>query len=275
MSVRRRSMLHSGASRPLMPSTIGGPEIAITRCMIGSTQGTTPGRRSRARRRPADSRQRSMAGLRCRRKFLRFFPKGFRDETYIDWERDYKLEAHDQWTKLLSPAVYTALLRDGNYQEAARRAVKIESRTNLLFSFEKMALRDAVRSPGGARAFAEGLDAFLHGGDDAQRAFEAWCGVLAQLPRRQTRVLTWPLATVFGFLAQPGRHIFLKPNVTRIAARAYGYDFSYVSRPGWDTYASLLGFADRIRRDQRDLRPRDMIDLQSFIWVQGSDEYDE
>ena len=23
----------------------------------------------------------------------------------------------------------------------------------------------------------------------------------------------------------------------------------------------------------RDLRPRDMIDIQSFIWVQGSDEY--
>ena len=25
----------------------------------------------------------------------------------------------------------------------------------------------------------------------------------------------------------------------------------------------------------RDLRPRDIIDLQSFIWVMGSDEYDE
>jgi hypothetical protein len=254
---------------------IGGPEIAIPCCMIGATQGATRGRRSTARRRPAASPQRSAAALRCRRKFLRFFPKAFRDETYIDWERDYKFQAHERWTELLSPTVYVALLSDGNYQEAARRAVQIESRTNLLFSFEKMALRDAVRSPGGARAFAQGLYAFLHGGGDNRRAFEAWCGVLAQLPRRQTRVLTWPLATVFGFLAQPGRHIFLKPNVTRIAARAYGYAFSYVSRPGWDTYASLLGFAERIRRDQRDLRPRDMIDLQSFIWVQGSDEYDE
>jgi len=32
--------------------------------------------------------------------------------------------------------------------------------------------------------------------------------------------------------------------------------------------------AEVIRRDQRDLKPRDMIDLQSFIRVQGSDEYD-
>ncbi len=26
----------------------------------------------------------------CRRKFLRFFHEGFRDETYIAWERGYK-----------------------------------------------------------------------------------------------------------------------------------------------------------------------------------------
>ena len=32
-------------------------------------------------------------------------------------------------------------------------------------------------------------------------------------------------------------------------------------------------FAETICRDNRDLHPRDMIDLQSFIWVQGSVEY--
>jgi hypothetical protein len=29
------------------------------------------------------------------------------------------------------------------------------------------------------------------------------------------------------------------------------------------------------RVDQRELGPRDMIDIQSFLWVQGSAEYDE
>ena len=105
--------------------------------------------------------------------------------------------------------------------------------------------------------------------------FEQWCEVVAAMPRRQTRVLTWPIVTVFGFTAQPDRHMFLKPNVTRAAAREYGVDFDYTSRPNWATYASLLEFAMRVRRDQRDLAPRDMIDAQSFIWVQGSDEYEE
>ena len=213
--------------------------------------------------------------MRCRRKFLRFFPNGFTDETYLDWERNYKADAHTRWAELLQPRLYRALMRTDDFGEIARRAVAVESRTNLLFSFEKMALRDAVRSPDGARAFAEGLYEFLHGGRAARPAFDAWCEVLAGLPRRQTRVLTWPLATVFGFIAQPTRHMFLKPNVTRRAAHAYGFDFLYASRPTWTTYQSLLDFAAQVRCDQAPLLPRDMIDLQSFIWVLGSDEYDE
>jgi hypothetical protein len=34
-----------------------------------------------------------------------------------------------------------------------------------------------------------------------------------------------------------------------------------------------LDFAKLVRSDIRSLRPRDMIDVQSFLWVQGSDEY--
>jgi hypothetical protein len=221
-------------------------------------------------------RQRSSAGrTRCRRKFLRFYPEGFRDQAYLDLERGYKWQAHQQWTEVLDRPAFQALLRASRFAEIANHAVRIESRTNLLFSFEKMALRDAVKSPAGARVFASGLFYFLHGTAEPQRRFARWCTAVESLPRRQTRVLTWPLVTVFGFIAQPDEHIFLKPNVTRIAAREYGFDFHYVSRPAWETYASLLAFADVVRRDLRDMRPRDMIDIQSFLWVQGSDEYEE
>jgi hypothetical protein len=81
------------------------------------------------------------------------------------------------------------------------------------------------------------------------------------------------MVTVWGFLAQPETHIFLKPTVTRAAAEKYGFDFRYESKPSWKTYSGLLAFAERVRDENRDLRPRDMIDAQSFMWVQGSDEY--
>jgi hypothetical protein len=227
--------------------------------------------------RAGQSDQPSAEALRCRRKFLRFFPGGFRDETYIEWERSYKWETHERWEEALNQAEFRALLRRGEFAEIAVRAVRVEqrSRYSMIFSFEKMALRDAVKAEAGARMFAEGLYEFLHGAGDLEHKFERWIEVVAALPRKQTRVLTWPLVTVFSFIAQPDTHIFLKPNVTRIAAREYGFDFQYKSRPSWATYASLLEFAATVRRDQRDLHPRDMIDLQSFMWVQGSDEYNE
>jgi hypothetical protein len=204
----------------------------------------------------------------CRARFLDFFPGGFHDPVYVETERSYKWDAHKKWIAEIGSALGT------HAPALAQRAIRVESRTNLLFSFEKMAIRDAVGTRAGAERFVSGLDDWLDGdGSDAER-FTRWCETLARLPRRQTRVLTWPVATVFGFIARPRRHLFLKPNVTRYAAEAYGFDFKYSSRPQWSTYASLLDFARTIRCDVRDLRPRDMIDIQSFIWVLGSDEYD-
>ena len=215
------------------------------------------------------------AARRCREKFLRFFPGGFRDETYLDWERNYKWDAHERFCAVLRRSALRSLLDAGDYAAVARHAVTIEARTNLLFSFEKMALRDALKSREGARAFSEGLYEWLHGRGSDQQRFETWVETVAALPRRQTRVLTWPIVTIFGMIAEPEKHIFLKPMVTRAAARAYGCDFRYTPRPNWDTYVSLLEFAEQVRESQEDLCPRDMIDLQSFIWVQGSDEYEE
>ncbi|MEY2453779.1 MAG: hypothetical protein QOD92_3353 [Acidimicrobiaceae bacterium] len=219
---------------------------------------------------PSDKRKVAAA----KRRFRMFYPGGFHDEDYVVMERLYKWDAHRAWAKVLAREDFDAMLRASRYEEIAAAAVKIESRTNLLFSFEKMAIRDAVNSPSGAKEFAAGLYDWLYGHGGEKSKFERWCQTVAELPRRQTRVATWPVVTVFGFIARPKVHIFLKPNVTRLAADRYGFDFQYQSRPQWGPYASLLDFAKTLRRDLADWRPRDMIDIQSFIWVLGSSEYD-
>jgi hypothetical protein len=211
--------------------------------------------------------------LRCRKKFLYYFKKGYSDPTYILWERQYKLDAHFQFQQALSKREYERLLLAKKYSEIALMAVRVESRTNLLFSFEKMALRDAVKPANGAKAFAHGLYEYIYGRKSLQQRFNDFSEVISGLPRKQTRVHTWPLQTVFGFIANPQEHIFLKPRVTQIAAKKYGFDFQYRSRPNWESYKSLLDFAEQVRRDTNDLKPQDYIDLQSFIWVMGSDEY--
>jgi len=211
----------------------------------------------------------------CLKKFLYYFRKSFDDPKYMSWERQYKEAAHQQFQDDLNKSAFESLLKDKKFESIAERAVKIESRTNLLFSFEKMALRDAVKSPDSAKTFATGLFDYIYGDKSLQVRFETFVTEVQKLPRKQTRVLTWPLVTVFGFIANPKEHIFLKPMVTKIAARKYDYPFNYQTKPNWNTYQSLLQFADIVRKDTISYRPKDFIDLQSFIWVLGSEEYPE
>jgi hypothetical protein len=218
-----------------------------------------------------------LGAARARRKFELYYPDGFADETYLIAERAPKERAHLEWQAELGPAEFRKLLARGEFRQIADIAIRIESRTNLLFSFEKMALRDALRTPAGARLFAHELYALLHGRGSPQRRFQDWVQAVADLPQPRGKVLTWPVVTVFGFLARPDRHLFLKPRVTRRAARAYGYDFGYKPEPSWPVYHGLLTFGAIIRRDldrKHGFRARDMIDVQSFIWVQGAEEYD-
>ena len=142
----------------------------------------------------------------------------------MDWESDYKWHAHQRWEKTIDRKVLRTARTAAHFRDVAARAVAIEARTNLLFSFEKMALRDAVKPPAGARSFVRGIHDFLHGPGSPEDRFNR-CEIVANLPRRQTRVLTWPVVTVMGFIARPQAHVFLKPTVTRKAAQHYGFPF--------------------------------------------------
>jgi hypothetical protein len=209
-----------------------------------------------------------------KKRFLRFFPKAFRDQRYIDWERTYKWEAHKLWVELLNQEDYKTLLRGRDYPEIATRALQVESRTNFLFSFEKMALRDAVRTGNGARIFSDGLYNLLYERGPISEKFIAWIVSVFELPRKQSRVASWPIVTFFPFIAQPSKHIILKPTAMRIAAEELGYDFDYSSKPSYRTYESLLDFANLTKIGISDLKPQDFHDIQSFLWTIGSAEYE-
>jgi hypothetical protein len=212
--------------------------------------------------------------LACRRRFLQQFPGGFSDETYLAWERDYKWRAHRRWrAEVGGEAEFQSKLANNRHRDVSSAAVRIEAGQPLLFSYEKMALKDALRSGDGARRFAGGCYDWLWGDGTERERFERWIETVASLPRKQTRVLTWPILTVFGFIARPRVHAFLKPVAMRRAAHAYGFDLAYSSTPNWETYSGFLDLCRTVRRDLADLGPRDQIDIQSFLWVQGSDEY--
>ena len=120
------------------------------------------------------------ARKRCTQKFLHYFKKGFRDEKYIAWERQYKSDAHIQFQQKLNQKNFKDLLAAKAFDEIAQTAIRIESKTNLLFSFEKMAIRDAVKSKEGAKLFASGLFDYLYTGGSMQKRFEYFIEAIKQ-----------------------------------------------------------------------------------------------
>lgn len=207
-------------------------------------------------------------------KFLHFFPQGFHDPSYFERERNYKIAAHELWVKTLNKEDFERLIQAGNFGEAADRAMRVEARVNLLSAnFERLPLKDALKDAGAVKSFATGLYDLIYGADDFQHRFGRFSEVLGSLPQPKSKTHTWPNQTIFPFLALPSEHLFLKPAVTNEAAERRAFSLNYDSKPNWLTYSCLLRFGQILRDDLASLKPRDMIDIQSFIWATGDDSY--
>src|SRR5688572_20996974 len=79
---------------------------------------------SGAQRKAREPRKDSSTGAaRCRRKFLKYFPEGFRDEDYLSLERNYKVKAQERWLAGLAEPDFKALLDKRAYEDIPARAL--------------------------------------------------------------------------------------------------------------------------------------------------------
>jgi hypothetical protein len=213
----------------------------------------------------------------AKRRFRQIFPDGFRDQTYLEWERDYKWAAHLAWQRELDRATWSRLLARGGYDEIAHRIASTygRSKLNMLALYEWMALREALADKTGARLLARGLFSLIHGAGRFDARLERFTAVLDQVPQRQTRLAKWPVATLFPFVARPALYLILKPVMMKRAADRLGFDLAYASRPNAPTYASMMRYVSWLTGALSAWRPRDLIDVQGFLWVTCSEEYED
>ncbi|MEP6792511.1 MAG: hypothetical protein ABI907_14150, partial [Ramlibacter sp.] len=85
-----------------------------------------------------------LGAARARRKFEVYYPGGFDDPVYQVAERSVKERAHLEWDTELSPLAWRRMLARREYSRIVEVVLRVEQRSSLLFSFEKMALHDAV-----------------------------------------------------------------------------------------------------------------------------------
>jgi len=202
--------------------------------------------------------------------FLKHFPQGFEDPAYIgdktSGERKYKWLAHEYWVERLGGNRFQELL-SSDLTELVSEAGRCIGKVNLLHVTETAALRDALRTESAARRFFTTLGGLLEADEVCEDVFRPYAEAIRDLPADRGRVATWPVTTILPFLAQPDRHMFLKPEVTQDAAGALGFHLNYRAEPNWLTYRRLLEMAHIYRGKLAAWKPRDLIDVQSFFYV--------
>lgn len=206
-------------------------------------------------------------------KFLKSFPTGFHDKKYLDNERDYKVKAHERLLTLLGREQMETLMSSHHYDEIWNRARTVVNETNLISPYEKLWLKNGVDSPGRQQLFSTAVSTLLWSEAPMAERFESFARMLYDIGAAK-----WPIATYLLFLAFPDTQIFLKPEVTKLVAKIFRKDIRYVPTVNWTTYAEVLNLAEDIKTrliqlGHENLIPKDMIDVQSFIWVVGA--YDD
>lgn len=202
--------------------------------------------------------------------FQRRFPLGFEDPSYIGdrkiGERAYKVLAHEYLDAEFGNGKLRSRLSGdiGGVIDVVSKAIGM---VNLLAVQESLALRDALQDQVRAEQFLLKLAELLESDEPDETHFNAYADSIANLPALRGRVATWPVATFLPFLVQPQRHMLLKPEMTRKIADSLGFEINYRPEINWLTYSSLLRMAAIYRGKLASLKPRDMIDIQSFFWI--------
>lgn len=168
------------------------------------------------------------------------------------------------WTARLGNGQGEALLADGNLPELVRRVREAERLVSRIpATLEDGGLRQALASPDAARAWFEALFDVLSTAVPGRARFEKLFATTSALGAPAGGA--WPLATVFPFLAHPGREVFLLPRTARAAAERLGCDLRYDADPNWTTYATLRDFAVRLLDRLRPMGAADLVDVELFL----------
>lgn len=207
----------------------------------------------------------------AKQRFLKQFPGGFYGKRLLDEERDYKDELARVAQQLLAKDVLLPLIEAENYQQVCEQANKLVSYSkkkvpNNLPSFhEKIDFKAGFNKLNDPKAFAHSLFEYLHGDGDLEPKFTRFAQVLGQMEAAK-----WPIITTFRFFLFPATDVFIKPETLKFAAEVSRFGINYRPQLNWLTYCRVTQFYqylfDNLAASTADLKPRDMIDVQSFIW---------
>ncbi len=201
--------------------------------------------------------------------FLAVFPGGFGGDAYVSGKNARATKwraAHEMWGQELGEPDRTRLLADLDLKEFTKRAVKVEKTiVSLHPPVDEDAVKQALSDPEAAPPFWTALVELLSVPSPGRARFEKLFSAARSLPVEPAQ--QWLVATLFPFVASPGRHVLLRPKVTFEAASRLGCDAGDDEAPVWGTYSAVRALYTQLLTKLEASGAKDFVDVESFLHV--------
>ncbi|MGB4064792.1 MAG: DUF3553 domain-containing protein [Azonexus sp.] len=196
-------------------------------------------------------------------RFMAKYPNGFEDADYIKSVREANMRGQKMCAQLLSQDELSRLIAEGSFDAVCDRARHVETSANLLTKSERKTLHEALELPACQKLFSLALAELLYGTESEEARFKHFLRTLGILELNK-----WQFATLFSFIRHPQQSAFIKPTAIQNAAKALCWRINYKPDPNWKTYDAVARLYSYVRTNllEEGLMPRDLIDVQAFIW---------
>ncbi len=193
---------------------------------------------------------------------------GFDHPGFVEDEVAYKQATVARARELLSQDELERLIAEGQFDEFIARLEKIGQDNNLLWRSVPLSgdLGILYQPQLDKATFCPAVFDLLYGPDAAhQRLTRYTVYVKANgLPNK------WTFPTYFLFVCHPDSEMFVKPRTTKWFIQFMDGPKTFTSVPTPPTYVTIKQIAQEVRDALVEYGPRDMVDIQSLIWVCAS-----
>jgi hypothetical protein len=201
--------------------------------------------------------------------FLAKFPGGFSDPALVSGKQARVARwraAHDSWVEGFGEGEGARLVAADDVDELVARALKVDRTLAIVHpTVDAGAVRLALGSEGPARAFLSALVELLSVPSPARARFEKLFAAARELPVDPDQ--QWLVATLFAFVASPGRHVVVRPKITFVAAERLGADVGPTDAPAWPAYEAVRTLYAQLLEELRRHGASDFVDVESFLHV--------
>lgn len=201
--------------------------------------------------------------------FLAVFPGGFADPAYVDGKHARAAAwraAHARWTEAFGEREGERLVAADDLAEIVKRVAQVEQAIASLHPPADVdAVKDALSSEGATRPFCAALFELVSVPSPGRARFEKLFAAARDLPVDPAQ--QWLVATLFPFVASPGRQVLLRPKITCEAAARLGWDLGEDASPNWATYGLLRTFSAQLLESLAPNGAKDFVDIEAFLHV--------